>query len=217
MKSTVTENSLYLGEFAQDKLFEIKEYNANTAIVTEYPTQKIAVVTKPRIADDTLEWRSMYKFDTLTQAKQFLKEYELMYGNIENIRTVTAIAKDIDKNVGGCMEEMYLYNMQKAYNQTKEYHSEYDICTTVALSINHKNYDGRLSQINKQWAESFLEVNKIKPEDYKRAVKCDVHPTLLNGFTDTVRQNIANRTMTQLKGNGESIQLDEEQTKTRKR
>ena len=56
----------------------------------------------------------------------------------------------------------------------------------LAATMLYKDYDGRFSHDNKQWAASVIPFNIAKDEtaDYI----CDAHPAILNGFVDMVRK-----------------------------
>ena len=59
----------------------------------------------------------------------------------------------------------------------------------LAATMLYKDYDGRFSHDNKQWAASVI------PSGFDRdelsGYVCDAHPAILNGFVDLVRREYA--------------------------
>lgn len=120
-----------------------------------------------------------------------------MYESIENRISLKNTASDIDKEISASMHELYHYDLDGAYDKLSLNHSDFDIAQAVALTIHGKSWDGRFSDLNKAWADNFIQAYDVKIEEYRDFFGCDTHPSVLDGFTDVVRMRIANRSIDQ--------------------
>ena len=89
----------------------------------------------------------------------------------------------IDKAIAASHHDQYYYDLPAAFaSVTKEFGLD-RVAWVMASTVQHFDYDGRYSRANKEWAREF-------PIPDERGV-CPVfqsHPTVLDGFTDKVRQ-----------------------------
>ena len=99
---------------------------------------------------------------------------------MENIRCKNAIEKAIADNFDG-------YYLSDTATKTALADFGYDRTMWVlAASILNKNYDGRFSHENKEWARSVIPSYLPQKEIQNYCV--DSHPAVLNGFIDEVRK-----------------------------
>lgn len=86
------------------------------------------------------------------------------------------IAADIDKAISDSNYELYRYNLKQAAATVIEEHGAEKVSRTLAEYIARHDYDGRISEKNKEWAKSFdVPENKYPPVFH-------THPTVLDGF-----------------------------------
>lgn len=203
MSKQVSEFELYFSPDT-DKLYEIRKAYRHSAVITSYSDDErkginYSVISKPLISNSILEWRLKYDNFNYEKALEFAKEIDHMYTQVENNRVVTSTARDIDTQITKSSKELYHYDLQQAYEKTAEMHSEFDIALTTALTLHKYNWDGRISPNNKAWADNFLKANDVDTNEYNQFIACETHLAIFNGFADTVRKNIANRSITQLR------------------
>ena len=196
-RKIITEDALYTDR--SGRLYEMKKQFYHTAVLQSQIEHTYFIASKPYITDDgCIEWRNASKSTNYLNAVKIAKEKEKMYESIENRILLKNTASDIDKEVSASMKELYHYDLDGAYDKLSENHSDFDIAQAVALTIHGKSWDGRFSQLNKAWAENFIDANEIRTEEFKDFFGCDTHPAVLDGFTDVVRKRIANRSIEQL-------------------
>lgn len=86
------------------------------------------------------------------------------------------IAADIDKAISDSNYELYRYNLKQAAATVIEEHGAEKVSRTLAEYISRHDYDGRISEKNKEWAKCFdIPENKYPPVFH-------THPTVLDGF-----------------------------------
>lgn len=86
------------------------------------------------------------------------------------------IAADIDKAISDSNYELYRYNLKQAAATVIEEHGAEKVSRTLAEYISRHDYDGRISEKNKEWAKSFdIPENRYPPVFH-------THPTVLDGF-----------------------------------
>jgi len=86
------------------------------------------------------------------------------------------IAADIDKAISDSNYELYRYNLKQAAATVIEEHGAEKVSRTLAEYIFRHDYDGRISEKNKEWAKSFdIPENRYPPVFH-------THPTVLDGF-----------------------------------
>ena len=86
------------------------------------------------------------------------------------------IAADIDKTISDSNYELYRYNLKQAAATVIEEHGAEKVSRTLAEYISRHDYDGRISEKNKEWAKSFdIPENRYPPVFH-------THPAVLDGF-----------------------------------
>ena len=86
------------------------------------------------------------------------------------------IAADIDKAISDSNYELYRYNLKQAAATVIEEHGAEKVSRTLAEYIARHDYDGRISEKNKEWAKSFdIPENRYPPVFH-------THPAVLDGF-----------------------------------
>ena len=94
------------------------------------------------------------------------------------------IAADIDKAISDSNYELYRYNLKQAAATVIEEHGAEKVSRTLAEYIARHDYDGRISEKNKEWAKSFdIPENRYPPVFH-------THPTVLGGFITEAQAQI---------------------------
>lgn len=94
------------------------------------------------------------------------------------------IAADIDKAISDSNYELYRYNLKQAAATVIEEHGAEKVSRTLAEYIARHNYNGRISEKNKEWAKSFdIPENRYPPVFH-------THPTVLDGFITEAQAQI---------------------------
>ena len=106
----------------------------------------------------------------------------------ENEACRYAIERAISQNFDG------FYLNQRALDQVLEQHTPERIALVLAITLSIKDYDGRFSRSNRQWAGTILmpdvtEKNPVFDRRYDYAVA--THPAVLDGFVDMFRTAIS--------------------------
>ena len=85
-------------------------------------------------------------------------------------------------------EGNYRYDFPSALRAvTAEYGAE-RVRVVLANSVEYKDYDGRFSRDNKQWAKSIPLPQMTK--EHCSAFVCEAHPAILDGFINTARKEL---------------------------
>lgn len=94
------------------------------------------------------------------------------------------IAADIDKTISDSNYELYRYNLKQAAATVIEEHGAEKVSRTLAEYIVRHDYDGRISEKNKEWAKSFdIPENRYPPVFH-------THPAVLDGFITEAQAQI---------------------------
>lgn len=94
------------------------------------------------------------------------------------------IAADIDKAISDSNYELYRYNLKQAAATVIEEHGAEKVSRTLAEYIARHDYDGRISEKNKEWAKSFdIPENRYPPVFH-------THPVVLDGFITEAQAQI---------------------------
>lgn len=94
------------------------------------------------------------------------------------------IAADIDKTISDSNYELYRYNLKQAAATVIEEHGAEKVSRTLAEYIVRHDYDGRISEKNKEWAMSFdIPENRYPPVFH-------THPVVLDGFITEAQAQI---------------------------
>ena len=94
------------------------------------------------------------------------------------------IAADIDKTISDSNYELYRYNLKQAAATVIEEHGAEKVSRTLAEYIVRHDYDGRISEKNKEWAKSFdIPENRYLPVFH-------THPVVLDGFITEAQAQI---------------------------
>lgn len=94
------------------------------------------------------------------------------------------IAADIDKTISDSNYELYRYNLKQAAATVIEEHGAEKVSRTLAEYIVRHDYDGRISEKNKEWAKSFdIPENRYPPIFH-------THPVVLDGFITEAQAQI---------------------------
>ena len=94
------------------------------------------------------------------------------------------IAADIDKTISDSNYELYRYNLKQAAATVIEEHGAEKVSRTLAEYIVRHDYDGRISEKNKEWAKSFdIPENRYPPVFH-------THPVVLDGFITEAQAQI---------------------------
>ena len=94
------------------------------------------------------------------------------------------IAADIDKTISDSNYELYRYNLKQAAATVIEEHGAEKVSRTLAEYIVRHDYDGRISEKNKEWAKSFdFPENRYPPVFH-------THPVVLDGFITEAQAQI---------------------------
>lgn len=76
----------------------------------------------------------------------------------------------------------------------------------LANTLQQKNYDGRFSHNNRDWAATIrIPESRANGIDLRRRFMVDSHPALLDGFVNLVRRELAAREMQEYGGQKPSI------------
>ncbi len=200
------EEKLTAGQLA--KMFGISREQMYRIIAMEHLTEP----TKELIDAGLISTNSIKQLRTLTPDQQdtladyvYNEDKKLTKGKCDKVIDLfigkpDATAEDIDDLISKSYISNFNYDLDEAFNKIIEKHTEFEVAQAVALTINAKSWDGRFSQLNKAWADNFITFNGIKTEEYDRFYGCNTHSALLDGFTDVVRKNIANRSINELRG-----------------
>ena len=195
-RKLMTDDALYTDK--SGRLYELKKQFYHTAVLQSMTEHTYLIASKPYITDDgCIEWRNANVSTNYLNAVKSAKEKDIMYESIENRISLKNTASDIDKEISASMHELYHYDLDEAYDKLSLNHSDFDIAQAVALTIHGKSWDGRFSDLNKAWADNFIQAYDVKIEEYRDFFGCDTHPSVLDGFTDVVRMRIAYRSIDQ--------------------
>lgn len=94
------------------------------------------------------------------------------------------IAADIDKTISDSNYELYRYNLKQAAATVIEEHGAEKVSRILAEYIVRHDYDGRISEKNKEWAKSFdIPENRYPPVFH-------THPVVLDGFITEAQAQI---------------------------
>lgn len=94
------------------------------------------------------------------------------------------IAADIDKTISDSNYELYRYNLKQAAATVIEEHGAEKVSRTLAEYVVRHDYDGRISEKNKEWAKSFdIPENRYPPVFH-------THPVVLDGFITEAQAQI---------------------------
>lgn len=94
------------------------------------------------------------------------------------------IAADIDKAISDSNYELYRYNLKQAVATVIEEHGAEKASRTLAEYISRHDYDGRISEKNKEWAKRFdIPENRYPPVFH-------THPVVLDGFITEAQAQI---------------------------
>lgn len=114
-------------------------------------------------------------------------EYAMQNGEIELFQEDLLVNRDcikaIDKAIRDCNFEQYRYKMSDAVKAAVEQFGFERVTWVLAGAILGHEYDGRYSQINKEWARNF-----DIPRDERSGFIFDTHPAVLDGFVDSARK-----------------------------
>ncbi len=127
----------------------------------------------------------------------------------ENIACKEAIEKAISENFDG----MNLNH--SAVEPVIEEFGEERVAFVLASTIQVKDWDGRFSQSNKDWAASVLTLAEINPDnDIRTEWAVQSHPAILDGFVDMFREGLDNTREVEMESATNDIEvafhLDEE-------
>ncbi|MBP1548973.1 MAG: DUF3849 domain-containing protein [Oscillospiraceae bacterium] len=94
------------------------------------------------------------------------------------------IVADIDKAISDSNYELYRYNLKQAAATVIEEHGAEKVSRTLAEYIVRHDYDGRISEKNKEWAKRFdIPENRYPPVFH-------THPAVLDGFITEAQTQI---------------------------
>ena len=97
-----------------------------------------------------------------------------------------ACAQSIQKAINDSHDGQHRYDMAAALRTvTAEYGTE-RVHVVLANTVDYKDYDGRFSRENKQWAQG-IQLPRLTKEQ-RASFVCEAHPALLDGFLNTVRK-----------------------------
>ena len=95
-----------------------------------------------------------------------------------------SVTAEIDKAISDNNYELYHYDLKKAADTVIEKCGIQRTSKILADYINSHGYDGRISSQNKAWAQEF------EPPTNRYGPVFKTHPTVLDGFIDSVRDKI---------------------------
>ena len=104
-------------------------------------------------------------------------ETELYYESLEINRHCVA---DIDKSIEATRNG-HNYNLKSALAEMTEKYGAERVYWLVAATIRQKNHDGRISDANKAWAQTY-------PVPNNSSYFLNTHPAVLDAFADYARQ-----------------------------
>ena len=117
------------------------------------------------------------------QMKAKLLAYNVHVSKVMS-KTPENIAADIDKAISDSNYELYRYNLKQAAATVIKEHGAEAVSRTLAEYIARHDYDGRISEKNKEWAKSFdIPENRYPPVFH-------THPTVLDGFITEAQAQI---------------------------
>lgn len=175
--------------------------------------------TDPTYMEDirqTIEYRAEREAEKQAQAKQYVYresfEYAQEHGELEqfwasqreNAACKEAIENAIDRHYSG----NFLDSSAAVQEAVQEYGYE-RVMVVLAVTIRHKEWDGRISNDNKAWARSVpVPGNNRNAEGRDGDLSCVAdrcHPGLLNLFVDAARSYLPERCYGVMPSTGELI------------
>lgn len=178
-------------------IYEILHFNNYAAVLVKFPQETskptYTVVSKPYIVNDMyISWRNCYDgYSSYAAARRKSEDINNMYNEKNTINTINFCGEQIDKAISGSMKEDYHYDLKSALSKVSETCSKYQIALTCAINID--DTDGRYNKENKEWAADFCKQNGIDKEALRsKSHHCRSHPIIINGFTERLRNDIAN-------------------------
>ena len=199
------------------KLYEIiNEYGICT-VLNDLATQEYCCVTKAHIEDNEIHWQTSCVFEKKHQAVKYAKEVETMYEIYKNRALIENVSQKLDDEISNYRDGDSFDNaFAKAYELTQEQYSTFDICATIALTVDRASeWDRRYSVSNVNWAKDFLFDNDIDANDYKSARLCNTHPAALNGFVDYLRDRTSGMSTLDMRKDNEELDLTAQQNISR--
>ena len=104
----------------------------------------------------------------------------------ESNRLSAACAKDIEKAVQAHHSGEYHYNLAAALKDVTAKYGMERVQVVLANTVQVKDYDGRFSPANKEWAQSIPIPQQ--PREQRTGYVCETHPAILDGFINRVRK-----------------------------
>ena len=104
----------------------------------------------------------------------------------ESQRLNHACAESIKQAISDSYQEDYHYDLPAALKSVTEEYGTERVHVVLAHTVMYKDYDGRFSQTNKEWAKSIMLPQLTG--DHRSYYGCETHPAILDGFIDRVRE-----------------------------
>lgn len=112
-------------------------------------------------------------------------EYAREHGELDKYRgtrnAIDICTKDIETILSARFDGMHLDSV--CLSEITTLHGFDLVALALSSTIIDKEYDGRFSQSNKDWAHTIKQVNM-------RARTIETHPTILNGFVTLFRKGL---------------------------
>lgn len=145
------------------------------------------VAIKPTIDEEngTVNWRTGSLFEGAEEAYNRQEKWELS----QRKQHYSQVYSTISKAISASNYDLYRYDLNAAYNYCLQEQTAEDIRTAVALYLKDHSWDGRISKSNSDWAKEQLK--DTLDDKIDRISSISTHPTLINGFADTVRKKQA--------------------------
>ena len=104
----------------------------------------------------------------------------------ESLRLNEASAKGIQAAINDSHNGQYSYDLSAALKAVTAEYGKERVHVVLANTVDYKDYDGRFSRENRQWAQG-IQLPQLTRERRADFV-CEAHPAILDGFINTVRK-----------------------------
>lgn len=163
-------------------------------VVKVYPPQgnkTAAIMANPKFDGKIGKCTTLQTYDDTEQALGAMHEFEVQLERNKVYNDIMKVANAIDENIHACGTSDFHYDMQKAIDDTVDTYGRDKTLTTAAILVLDRKFDGRISQVNREWASEYL---NSKNDDNINHIKDDVHcgalhSILLDGFVSRIRKN----------------------------
>ncbi len=142
-------------------------------------SNKTVVAEEPIIKDDTIEYRSLQKFNTAADAKDYAKTVE----TLSEEKSLKDIAADIDAALQKSKLRAGVYNLIGAREELKSRYTVSEIKGCLALTVICSSDSKYANTDYVDWAESYCQEHELDYINLRTEnAPCKSHVNLINGF-----------------------------------